>query len=153
MRLARGCPKGATIWQRRGAPLKREYADSLYARDSTMPSSAEDPKMRDGDFETRHTAGTARAPCATSATAKSCIRQWVHGKRPGRCTSNNRGWRMQLQREGPPLRVWDVGLGAGTNAVAALTCARELGERQRRELEVLSFEIDLAPLRLALADT
>jgi len=59
----------------------------------------------------------------------------------------------QLQREGPPLRVWDVGLGAGTNAVAALTCARELGERQRRELEVLSFEIDLAPLRLALADT
>ena len=35
---------------------------------------------------------------------------------------------------------------------AALTCARELGARQRRELEVTSFEIDLAPLRLALAD-
>ncbi len=57
-----------------------------------------------------------------------------------------------LQVEGPPLHVWDVGLGAGTNAVAALTCARELGERQRRALHVVSFEIDLAPLRLALAD-
>lgn len=58
----------------------------------------------------------------------------------------------KLQHAGPPLRVWDVGLGAGTNAVAALTCAHELGERQRRELQVISFEIDLAPLRLALAD-
>ena len=58
----------------------------------------------------------------------------------------------RLQVEGPPLCVWDVGLGAGTNAVAALTCARDLGARQRRDLEVVSFEIDLAPLRLALAD-
>ncbi|HEY1536893.1 MAG TPA: MnmC family methyltransferase [Polyangiaceae bacterium] len=58
----------------------------------------------------------------------------------------------RLQTEGPPLYVWDVGLGAGTNAVAALTCARELGDRQRRHLRVVSFEIDLAPLRLALAD-
>lgn len=58
----------------------------------------------------------------------------------------------KLQIEGPPLQVWDVGLGAGTNAVAALTSARALGARQRRELHVVSFEIDLAPLRLALAD-
>jgi len=58
----------------------------------------------------------------------------------------------KLQVAGPPLRVWDVGLGAGTNAVAALTCARELGTRQRRELEIISFEIDLSPLRLALGD-
>jgi tRNA U34 5-methylaminomethyl-2-thiouridine-forming methyltransferase MnmC len=52
---------------------------------------------------------------------------------------------QRLQTEGPPLHVWDMGLGAGTNAVAALTCAR-------RQLKVVSFEIDLAPLRLALAD-
>jgi len=58
----------------------------------------------------------------------------------------------KLSVEGPPLHVWDVGLGAGTNAVAALTCARGLGGRQRRELKVTSFELDLAPLRLALAD-
>jgi tRNA U34 5-methylaminomethyl-2-thiouridine-forming methyltransferase MnmC len=59
----------------------------------------------------------------------------------------------RLQTVGPALHVWDVGLGAGTNAVAALTCARELGERQRRPLKVVSFEVDLAPLRLALADS
>jgi tRNA U34 5-methylaminomethyl-2-thiouridine-forming methyltransferase MnmC len=58
----------------------------------------------------------------------------------------------RLQTEGPPLYVWDVGLGAGTNAIAALTCARELADRQRRRLKVVSFEMDLAPLRLALAD-
>jgi len=57
-----------------------------------------------------------------------------------------------LQQSGPPLHVWDVGLGAGTNAVAALTCARDLGDKQRRSLKVSSFELDLAPLRLALAD-
>ena len=32
-----------------------------------------------------------------------------------------------------PLCVYDVGLGAATNAVAALACARELGEERRRE--------------------
>ncbi|MEO6601002.1 MAG: MnmC family methyltransferase [Polyangiaceae bacterium] len=58
----------------------------------------------------------------------------------------------KLQQEGPPLCVWDVGLGAGTNAVAALTCALNLGAAQRRELCLVSFELDLAPLRLALAD-
>jgi queuine tRNA-ribosyltransferase len=51
-----------------------------------------------------------------------------------------------------PLVVLDVGLGAATNAVAALACARNLGERRQRPLEVISFEHDLAPLRLALAD-
>ena len=62
------------------------------------------------------------------------------------------GLAERLQQPGPPLCVWDVGLGAGTNAVAALTCARELGALQQRALHVVSFEIDLAPLRLALAD-
>lgn len=62
------------------------------------------------------------------------------------------GLAEKLQQPGAPLCVWDVGLGAGTNAVAALTCARDLGAAQRRELHVVSFEIDLAPLRLALGD-
>lgn len=57
-----------------------------------------------------------------------------------------------LRQPGPPLIILDVGLGAATNAVAALTCARELGAERRRPLEVLSLEVDLAPLRLALAD-
>jgi tRNA U34 5-methylaminomethyl-2-thiouridine-forming methyltransferase MnmC len=58
----------------------------------------------------------------------------------------------RLRQPGPPLVIHDVGLGAATNAVAALTCARGLGAEQKRTLEVVSFEVDLAPLRLALAD-
>jgi tRNA U34 5-methylaminomethyl-2-thiouridine-forming methyltransferase MnmC len=58
----------------------------------------------------------------------------------------------KLEQAGPPLCVWDVGLGAGTNAVAALTSARNLGAAKRRTLRVISFEVDLAPLRLALGD-
>ncbi len=58
----------------------------------------------------------------------------------------------RLRTPGEPLVIHDVGLGAATNAVAALTCARELGSERRRALELVSFELDLAPLRLALAD-
>nr|WP_225937307.1 MnmC family methyltransferase [Myxococcus sp. RHSTA-1-4] len=58
----------------------------------------------------------------------------------------------RLRQPGPALVIHDVGLGAATNAVAALTCARALGAEQQRTLEVVSFEVDLAPLRLALAD-
>jgi tRNA U34 5-methylaminomethyl-2-thiouridine-forming methyltransferase MnmC len=58
----------------------------------------------------------------------------------------------RLRLPGPPLVILDVGLGAATNAVAALTRARELGSERRRALEVISLEVDLAPLRLALAD-
>jgi tRNA U34 5-methylaminomethyl-2-thiouridine-forming methyltransferase MnmC len=58
----------------------------------------------------------------------------------------------RLRQEGPPLCIWDVGLGAGTNAVAALATAVSLGPEQRRPLRIVSFELDLAPLRLALGD-
>ncbi|WP_224245740.1 MnmC family methyltransferase [Hyalangium gracile] len=58
----------------------------------------------------------------------------------------------RLRQPGPPLVLLDVGLGAATNAVAALSCARELGAERRRPLEVVSLEVELAPLRLALAD-
>ncbi len=58
----------------------------------------------------------------------------------------------RLQAAQPaPLVLLVVGLGAATNAVAALTCARGLPGRTRA-LHVYSFEVDLAPLRLALAD-
>ncbi len=51
-----------------------------------------------------------------------------------------------------PLRILDVGLGAGTNAVAALTCAQRLGTQRRREVELVSLEVDVTPMELALGD-
>jgi len=117
-----------------------------------MRSSDEDPRpTRDGDFE-----------LVTLRNGTRAVRHLRHGEvmhpsvgpwQEARALYVEQSRLAEkLQVEGPPLHVWDVGLGAGTNAVAALTCARELGARQRRELRVVSFEVDLAPLRLALAD-
>jgi queuine tRNA-ribosyltransferase len=52
------------------------------------------------------------------------------------------------------LVIWDVGLGAASNAMAALQCFEqaftEHGPAGLRPLRIVSFEIDLDPLRLAL---
>src|SRR3954470_4013822 len=50
----------------------------------------------------------------------------------------------------PPLILWDVGLGAGANAIAAMECFE--GADSKRPLEIVSFENDLDPLRLAVAN-
>lgn len=57
---------------------------------------------------------------------------------------------LLLNRRSGPVRIYDVGLGAAANAVAALTRWAELGKP--RALEIQSFEIDLTPLRLAVED-
>jgi queuine tRNA-ribosyltransferase len=56
--------------------------------------------------------------------------------------------REHLARPGPPLVLFDVGLGAGSNALAALAAAEEHPELRRR-LEIVSFERDLGALALA----
>ncbi|MCX6945686.1 MAG: tRNA guanosine(34) transglycosylase Tgt [Opitutales bacterium] len=52
------------------------------------------------------------------------------------------------------LVVWDVGLGAAANAMAALQCGEQTLDREGaaavRPLRLVSFELDLDPLRLAL---
>lgn len=51
-----------------------------------------------------------------------------------------------------PLIIWDVGLGAAANAMAAIQCYQELARtRPLRPLQVISFENDLDSLRLAVA--
>ena len=51
------------------------------------------------------------------------------------------------------LVIWDVGLGAATNAMAVLRCFErceaEKGDGRLRPLRLVSFECDLDPLRLA----
>ncbi len=51
------------------------------------------------------------------------------------------------------LVIWDVGLGAASNAMAALSCFekvyQERGGEALRPLRMVSFECDLDPLRLA----
>ena len=56
----------------------------------------------------------------------------------------------RLSEKSPePLVLWDVGLGAAANAIAAVECYEATGGT--RPLQILSFENDLDPLRLALA--
>jgi queuine tRNA-ribosyltransferase len=57
--------------------------------------------------------------------------------------------RERLAEGGPPLVLFDVGLGAGANALAAWR-ASEAASAGARRLEIVSFERDLAPLALAL---
>jgi queuine tRNA-ribosyltransferase len=50
-----------------------------------------------------------------------------------------------------PLVVWDIGLGAAANAMAAIRCFEEAAAIAAvRGLRIVSFESDLDPLRLAL---
>jgi queuine tRNA-ribosyltransferase len=50
-----------------------------------------------------------------------------------------------------PLVIWDVGLGAAANAMAAIQCHEEQAALGRvRPLQIISFENDLDSLRLAL---
>ena len=51
-----------------------------------------------------------------------------------------------------PFVIWDVGLGAAANALAAVTCwERAAATGPVRALRLVSFDTDLDPLRLALA--
>jgi queuine tRNA-ribosyltransferase len=57
----------------------------------------------------------------------------------------------RLREKSPqPLVLWDVGLGAAANAIAALECYEATGGT--RPFQIISFESDPDPLRLALAN-
>jgi len=54
------------------------------------------------------------------------------------------------ERTAAPLVVWDVGLGAAHNAMAALRCCEASDDPEQRPVHLVSFENDVAALRLAL---
>ncbi len=57
----------------------------------------------------------------------------------------------RLREPGEPLVIWDVGLGAAANAMAAIRCYEEQAQvGPVRPLHLVSFENDLDSLRLAL---
>jgi queuine tRNA-ribosyltransferase len=59
--------------------------------------------------------------------------------------------RLRLHGPDRPLVVWDVGLGAASNAMAALRCAEASQHgNQPSHLRIVSFENDMDPLDLAL---
>lgn len=107
--------------------------------------------MQDGDFELITLKNGARAVRHTGhgEVMHPAEGPWVEAQR---LYVEQTRIARRLLAEGPPLIIHDVGLGAGTNAVAVLTAAMQLGAQRKRAIHIISFEVDLAPLRLALAD-
>jgi queuine tRNA-ribosyltransferase len=58
--------------------------------------------------------------------------------------------RLASGSEEEPLVVWDVGLGAAANAMAAILAVENAGPAAARPLKLVSFENDLDSLKLAL---
>ncbi|MEO8206448.1 MAG: tRNA guanosine(34) transglycosylase Tgt [Chthoniobacterales bacterium] len=61
---------------------------------------------------------------------------------------SNLAERLADTESATPLVIWDVGLGAGANAMAAIECY-EKQSAPGRKLQIVSFENDLDSLRLA----
>lgn len=58
-----------------------------------------------------------------------------------------------IDQDGSELVIWDVGLGAASNAMAAIYCfQQQFADRNSaiRPLRIVSFECDLDPLKLAV---
>jgi queuine tRNA-ribosyltransferase len=132
----------------------REHRERLAARDPDHPTTAPTPKRRKppppttlGDYE------IVVRPGAGLEAGSAAVRQRSTGETMHAVSDPLEEARALyvgpsrlaalLATDGPPLVLWDVGLGAGTNAFAALTVPR------RRPLHLFSFEADLDPLRLA----
>jgi hypothetical protein len=108
--------------------------------DAQSEPAAAPPAEREGDFEL----------CTLRSGARA-VRHVGHGEvmhpAGGPWEEANRLYVDQpqlaarLRAARRPVCVFDIGLGAATNAVAALACARQAGGA----LELHSFELDLAP--------
>ena len=60
-------------------------------------------------------------------------------------TSNHK---EEMNEGAEPFIIWDVGLGAATNAMAAIVCHESISNP--RAMHLISFESDLDPLKLAI---
>ena len=60
-------------------------------------------------------------------------------------TSNHK---EEMNEDAEPFIIWDVGLGAATNAMAAIVCHESISNP--RAMHLISFESDLDPLKLAI---
>ena len=145
----------ALMRRMREAILAGRWAEELRELRARLTPRSARPRavgVKQGEFELVTLKGGARA-----------VRHLGHGEvmHPvGPWEEANRLYVDQLElerrlaeRSEDPIRILDVGLGAGTNAVAALTRAQAMGQERNRHLEIVSLEVDTTPLQLALGDS
>jgi queuine tRNA-ribosyltransferase len=144
----------ALMRRMREAILEGRWADEYRVLRELLSPRSTKPRavgVRQGSFE-----------LVTLKTGARAVRHLGHGEvmHPvGPWEEANRLYVDQLElarklaeRSEDPVRILDVGLGAGTNAVAALTRAQAMGAERQRALEIVSLEVDTTPLQLALGD-
>ena len=147
-----------SILEDRFLALYEERRQILQVEDMDNPSTErpappDESALRLGDYEVHH-----------NPAGFACIRQistgeMMHSHSPPMdearalyVEQSDLATRLrQGASESTPLVIWDVGLGAAANAMAAILCFEEQAERGPvRPLTVISFENDLDSLRLAL---
>ena len=154
------CARSAqSILADRFLELYREKRAFLHEADVDNPTfHAEAEARRSGSARWAITRCTSRGRALPASgrfpRAKSCIRARRRWRKRDSFTSSSRNWPSALSlhpRTREPLVIWDVGLGAAANAMAAIRCYEEQATAGPvRPLQIISFENDLDSLRLAL---
>ena len=143
----------------------RAQRDRLDARDSVPRSTARPTKeqrfqmsMRLGRYEIVLHDSVGRIRDTTSGEVMHSVNDPAEEARSLYVEQSRLVERLEIPDATPdatpdaaPLVVWDVGLGSGANAMAAIHAVEALAPgRPRRALELVSFENDLDALRLSL---
>jgi queuine tRNA-ribosyltransferase len=149
-----------SIFEDRFLDLYREKRAFLHEVDADHPIHKQKPKKRmafhRGNYEVH------RAPEGFCSIRQISSGEIMHSRTPPMVEAH----RLYIEQSGlasrlhlsaeenaetaGPLVIWDVGLGAAANAMAAILCYEtQAAAGPVRPLHVVSFENDLDPLRLA----
>jgi queuine tRNA-ribosyltransferase len=150
----------ASILEGRFLELYRAKRAFLHESDADNPIHHQKPKRKMafhlGDYEVH------RAPAGFCSIRQISSGEIMHSRTPPMeeaqalyIEQSNLAARLRLSAEetpseARPLTIWDIGLGAGTNALAAILCYEaQAAQTALRPMHIVSFENDLDPLRLA----
>jgi len=146
------------------ATFYRDTKPTLLLEDEANPArptkpNRQSPPARLGDYE------ILRAPQGFNSIKQISSGEVMHSvnspdEEAHRLYVEQSALAERLRRPDPDdaseLVIWDVGLGAASNAMAALHCYETLASQipagELRSVRLVSFEIDLDPLRLAARD-
>ncbi len=144
-----------SIFEDRFLDLYREKRAFLHETDCENPVHMQKPKKRLafhlGDYEVH------RAPEGFCSIRQISSGEIMHSRTPPMeeaqrlyIGQSNLAERLRAEEESA-LVIWDIGLGAATNAMAAIHCYEaQAADGPVRPMRVVSFENDLDSLRLAL---
>ena len=149
-----------SIFEDRFLELYREKRAFLHESDADHPIHKQKPRRKMafhlGNYEVH------RAPEGFASIRQISSGEIMHSRTPPMqeahrlyIEQSDLGARLHLSagenaETAAPLAVWDVGLGAAANAMAAILCYEaEAAAGPVRPMHMVSFENDLDPLRLA----